>query len=125
MKLFQITKISNLQYEGVFKIFQTDTVKIINLTTQRMWKLPTSTHLQATLHNDSLDMVVLPSTGASCYHNCYIDGGTSLKYFNILDTHSYSNTEVKDSLLILLRFNRFVCLSYEHIFDLQFYFDIH
>jgi len=26
-------------------------------------------------------MVVLPSTGASCYHNCCIDGGTSPENF--------------------------------------------
>jgi hypothetical protein len=26
-------------------------------------------------------MVVLPSTGASRYHNCCIDGGTSPEYF--------------------------------------------
>jgi len=29
------------------------------------------------LDADSLNMVVLPSTGALCYHNCCIDGGTS------------------------------------------------
>jgi hypothetical protein len=70
-----------MMYEGVPKIFQTDAVKIINLTTKRMWKLPTSTQLRATWHTDSLDMVVLPSTSASRYHKCCIDGGTSLKYF--------------------------------------------
>jgi hypothetical protein len=68
-------------YEGVSKIFRTDAVKIINLTTKRVWKLPTSTQLRATWHNDSLDMVVLPSTGASRYHKCCIDGGTSPEYF--------------------------------------------
>jgi hypothetical protein len=46
-----------------------------------VWKLPTSTQLRATWHTDSLDMVVLPSTGASHYHNCCIDGGTSPEYF--------------------------------------------
>jgi hypothetical protein len=40
---------------------------------------PPSYELRATWHNDSLDMVVLPSTGASLYHNCCIDGGTSLE----------------------------------------------
>jgi hypothetical protein len=30
---------------------------------------------------DSLDMVVLPSTVASCYHNCCINGGTSPENF--------------------------------------------
>jgi len=46
-----------------------------------MWKLPTSTELHATWHTDSLDMVVLPSTGASRYHNCCIDGGTGPENF--------------------------------------------
>jgi hypothetical protein len=49
-----------------------------NLTTKRTWKLPTSTQLR---HTDSPDMVVLPSTGVSHYHNCCIDGGISLEYF--------------------------------------------
>jgi hypothetical protein len=61
-------------YEGVSKIFRTDAV---NLTTKRVWKLPTSTQLRATRYTESLDMVVLPSTGASRYHNCCIAGGTS------------------------------------------------
>jgi hypothetical protein len=69
------------RYEGVSKIFRSDAVKIINLTTKRVLKLPTSTQLCATWHNDSLDMVVLPYTGASRYHNCCIDGGTSPEYF--------------------------------------------
>jgi hypothetical protein len=67
-------------YEGVSKIFRTDAVKIINLTTKRLWKLPTSTQLRATWHTDSLGLVVL-STSASRYHNCCIDGGTSPEYF--------------------------------------------
>jgi hypothetical protein len=46
-----------------------------------VWKLPTSTQLRATWYTDSLDMIVLPSTGASRYHNCCIDGGTSPEYF--------------------------------------------
>jgi hypothetical protein len=45
------------------------------------WKLPMSTQLHATWNTDSLDMVVLPSTGTSCYHNCCVDGSTSLEYF--------------------------------------------
>jgi hypothetical protein len=61
-------------------MFRTDTVKIINLTTKRLRKLPTSTKLRATWHTDSLDMVFLPSTGASRYHNRCIDGGTSPEY---------------------------------------------
>jgi hypothetical protein len=51
-------------YDSVSKIFRTDAVKIINLTTKRVCKLPTPTQLRATLHIDSLDMVVLLSTGA-------------------------------------------------------------
>jgi hypothetical protein len=70
-----------LQYIGQSKIFRTDAVKIINLTTKRVWKLPTSTQLRATWHTDSLHMVVLPCTGASRYHNCCIDDGTSPEYF--------------------------------------------
>jgi hypothetical protein len=36
-------------------------------------------------------MVVLPFTGASCYHNCCIDGGTNLEYFGcaLIDTPSH------------------------------------
>jgi hypothetical protein len=66
---------------GLSKIFRTDAVKIINLTTKGVQKLPTSIQLLATWHTDSLDMVVLLSTGASCYHNCYIDDGTGPEYF--------------------------------------------
>jgi hypothetical protein len=70
------------RYEGVSTIFRTDAVKIINLTTKRVWKLPrSSTQLRAPWHTDSLHMVVLPSTGASRYHNFCIDGGTSPEYF--------------------------------------------
>jgi hypothetical protein len=46
-----------------------------------VWKLPTSTQLRSTWYTDLLDMVVLPSTGVSRYHNCCIDGGTSPEYF--------------------------------------------
>jgi hypothetical protein len=48
---------------------------------KRVWKLPTSTQLRATWHTDSLELVVLSSTGVSRYHNCCIDGGTSPEYF--------------------------------------------
>jgi hypothetical protein len=68
-------------YEGVTIIFWTDVVKIINLTTKWVWKLPTSTQLCATWHTGSLDMVVLPSTGPLYYHNSCIDDGTSPEYF--------------------------------------------
>jgi hypothetical protein len=66
------------------QISQTDAVQIINLTTKRVWKLPTSTQLRATWHTDSLDMVVVPSTGASRYKNCCIDGGISPEYFGYI-----------------------------------------
>jgi hypothetical protein len=72
---------SEVLYEGVSKIFRTGAVKIINLFTKRVWKLPTSTQLRVTWHTDSLDMVVLPPTGASRCHNCCMDGGTSPEYF--------------------------------------------
>jgi hypothetical protein len=48
---------------------------------KRVWKLPTSTQQRATWHTDSLDMVVLPYTGASRYHNCCVVVGTSPEYF--------------------------------------------
>jgi hypothetical protein len=48
---------------------------------KRAWKLRTSTKLRATWCTDSLDMVVLSSTGASRYQKCCIDGGTSPEYF--------------------------------------------
>ena len=48
---------------------------------ERVWKMPTSTQLRATWHTDSLDVVVLPYTGASRYHNCCIDGGTGSENF--------------------------------------------
>jgi hypothetical protein len=78
-----ITKFYTHLYEGESKIFRTDAVKFINLTTKRVWKLPTSTQLRATWHTDSLDMVVLPSSGAMCDHNCciHVDGDTSPEYF--------------------------------------------
>jgi hypothetical protein len=72
------------QYEGASKIFRTDAIKVINLTTKGVWKLPTSTQLGVTWHTDSLDMVVLPSTVASRYHNCCIDGATSPEYFGYI-----------------------------------------
>jgi hypothetical protein len=40
-----------------------------------------SIQLRATWHIDTLDMVVLPSTGASRYNNCCIDGGINSEYF--------------------------------------------
>jgi len=40
-----------------------------------------SSYLRETWHADSLNIVVLPHTGASRYHNCCIDGGTSPENF--------------------------------------------
>jgi hypothetical protein len=55
-------------------------VQIIKIN-KRVWKLPTSTQLRACWHIGSLDIVFLLSTGASRYHNCCMDGGTSPEYF--------------------------------------------
>jgi hypothetical protein len=74
-------------YEGASKILRTDAVKIVNLTTKHVYKLPTFTQLRATWHTDSLDMVVLPSTGTSRYHNWCIDGGISPEYFGYTLVH--------------------------------------
>jgi hypothetical protein len=48
---------------------------------KRVRKLPTSTQLCATWHADLQEMVFLPSTGASRYYNCCIDGCISPEYF--------------------------------------------
>jgi hypothetical protein len=45
------------------------------------WTRVKTSHVHPTWHNDSLDMLVLPSTGASHYNNCCIDGGSSPEYF--------------------------------------------
>jgi hypothetical protein len=50
-------------------------------------KLPPSSYLSETWHDDSLNMVVLPSTGASRYHNCCVVGGTSPE--NLGSNHVY------------------------------------
>jgi hypothetical protein len=56
----------------------------------KIWspKLPISTQLRPTWHTESLDMVVLPCTGASCYHSCWMDGGTSPEYLGYHRIHS-------------------------------------
>jgi hypothetical protein len=69
------------EHTRVYPKYSRYPVKFINLTTKCVWKLPMSTQLRAIWHTDSLDMVVLPTTGASCYHNCCGDGGTSPEYF--------------------------------------------
>jgi hypothetical protein len=68
-----------------------------------MWKLPTSTHLHVVWHTDSLGMVVLPSTGALCYHNCC---GTSPECFGyyLIQEKSYLKTQ------------GFCNSSHEHVF---------
>jgi hypothetical protein len=78
--------VGSFQEDGS-EIFRTYAVKIINPAIKRVWKLPTCIpQLCATWHTDSPDMVVLvlPSTGASRYHNCYIDGDASPEYFGLL-----------------------------------------
>jgi hypothetical protein len=84
-------------YEGVSKIFRTDAVKFINLTTKRVWQLPTSTQLREIWHTDALDMVDLPSIGASRYRNCCIDGGNFPEYFGytlVIHIRSYLDTRI-------------------------------
>jgi hypothetical protein len=101
-----------MRYEGVSKIFRTDTVKIINFTTGRIEKLPTSTQLRATWHTDSLDIVILPSTGAWRYHNCCIDNSTSPQYFEytlVVVNHTTSGHKdffEHNAASFLLRFTR-------------------
>jgi hypothetical protein len=58
---------------------------------KRVWKLSTSTQLRATWHTDSLDMEVLPSTGASPYLNCCIDGCTSPESFGYHLVHLWNS----------------------------------
>jgi hypothetical protein len=82
-------------HESVSKIFWDDAVKCINPTTKRVWKLPTSTQLRVTWHTGSLDMAALLSTGASRYHNCYIDGGTSPEYFGYPLAHGVLATTIE------------------------------
>jgi hypothetical protein len=66
-KLFCEARISNTKtmYERVFRNSRTEAIAKYTTPNTRMWKLPTSTQLRATWHTDSLDIVVLPSTGAS------------------------------------------------------------
>jgi hypothetical protein len=59
-------------YKPISKIFLIGAVQIIEIINQRLLKLPTSTQIPAVLRT-----VLLPSTGASRYHNCSIYGGIS------------------------------------------------
>jgi hypothetical protein len=84
-------------YEGVTINSRTEAITKYTTPNKRVWKLPTSTQLLATWHTDSLDMVVLPSTGASCYHNCCIDVAAVR---NILDVPSYRLSAVNKDMRI-------------------------
>jgi hypothetical protein len=77
-------------YGGVSRNSRTDVIAKYTTPNKRLWKLPTSTQLRATWHTGSLDMVVLPSTGASRYHNCCIDGGTTPEYFGCTLVHRHT-----------------------------------
>jgi hypothetical protein len=69
--------------EGVSRNSRAEAITKYATPNKRVRKLPTS-QLCATWHTDSPDMVVLPSAGASRYHNCCIDGGTSPEYFGFI-----------------------------------------
>jgi hypothetical protein len=56
--------------------------------------MPTSTQLRNIWHTYSLHMTVLPSIGATRYHNYCIDGGTSPEYFGY-DLVSHLSSVVK------------------------------
>jgi hypothetical protein len=49
----------------------------------------------------TLSMVALPSTGASRYQNCCIDGGTSSEYFGYTLVHTFDHMDTQ----IRLRLN--------------------
>jgi hypothetical protein len=126
-------------YEGVSRNSRTEVIAKYTTPNKLVWKLPTSTHLRATWHTDPLDMVVLPSTGASRYHNCCIDGGTSPEYFGftlvlylgLLRVVSSGNDSIRTMLIYLmqfqwklsssLKFSRFqdVCSNYWRFWVLQ------
>jgi hypothetical protein len=68
-------------YEWVSRNSRTEAIAKYTIPNKRVWKLPTFTQLCASWHTVSLEMVALPSTSASRYHNCCIDGGVSPEYF--------------------------------------------
>jgi hypothetical protein len=74
----------NFIYEIVSRNSRIEAIAKYTTPNKRVCNLPTSTQLRATWHTDSLDMVVLLSTGASRYHNCWIDGCTSPEYFGYI-----------------------------------------
>jgi hypothetical protein len=66
-----------LLYEGISRNSRTEAIPKYTTHNKCVWKLPASTQQRAAWHTDSLDMVVLPSTGASRIHNICMDGDTS------------------------------------------------
>jgi hypothetical protein len=74
-------KIINITIHGVSRNSRSEDISKYTTPNKRVWKLPTSTQLPANWHTDSLDVVVLTSTGASRHHKCCRDGSTSPKYF--------------------------------------------
>jgi hypothetical protein len=79
---------SLMTFDVVSRNSRTEAIAKYTTPDKRVWKLPTSTQLRATWHTDSLDMVVLPSTGVSRYQNCCVYGGISPEY---LDVPSYKD----------------------------------
>jgi hypothetical protein len=71
-------------YEGESKTSRTEVIARYTTPNKSVCKLPSSTQLRATWHSDSLDVVVLLTTGASRYHNCCIDGSASPEYFGYI-----------------------------------------
>jgi hypothetical protein len=67
-------------YEDESRNFRTEAIAKYRTPNKRVWKLPTSTQLHAAWHTNTLEMVVLPSIGASRYHNCCIDWDTGPEY---------------------------------------------
>jgi hypothetical protein len=80
---YNICNFTNLNWLWIlsYRITITRSRLILSLYNLFYKLLPSSTQLRATWHTDSIDMVVLPPTGASRYHNCCIAGGTSLENF--------------------------------------------
>jgi hypothetical protein len=77
-----LTLVAPLTFYGdISRNSRTEAIAKYTAPNKRVWKLPTSTQLRATWHTESLDMVVIQSAGASRYHDCCIDGGTSPEYF--------------------------------------------
>jgi hypothetical protein len=88
----------NTLHEGVSRNSRTQGIAKHTTPNIRVSTLLTSTQLRATWYTDSLDMVVLPSTGTLRYNNCCTDGGPSPEYF--------VNTLVKDKVIPLQAYGR-------------------